>query len=337
MTDFVNILNNQLHLTSDEINQQYPFDIALARNANLIYFDSVTNRFANDAPNGGVYQQKSVTTSGSINEFDLSFGGNYNDKLYFGATIGIPSIRYFENTQYQEFKERASIRYFQSLTYNQSIETHGTGINLKVGVIYRPANWVRIGVSIHTPTYYGNMRDSWSSDMSASFDSLNSTPQSSPLGYYDYQMVTPFRAIGSLAFIVGQYGLISAEYEYANYDQARFYSTESQAFNDVNDDIKANYKAPLNIRFGTEWKIQDFRLRGGFGYYGEPYQSGINTGKKLVASGGLGYRGKHFFTDISYVWTQTKQEYYFYDKTLVNPSYNTLSSNTVIATFGFRF
>ena len=337
MTDFVNILNNQLHLTSDEINQQYPFDIALARNANLIYFDSVTNRFANDAPNGGVYQQKSVTTSGSINEFDLSFGGNYNDKLYFGATIGIPSIRYFENTQYQEFKERASIRYFQSLTYNQSIETHGTGINLKVGVIYRPANWVRIGVSIHTPTYYGNMRDSWSSDMSASFDSLNSTPQSSPLGYYDYQMVTPFRAIGSLAFIVGQYGLISAEYEYANYDQARFYSTESQAFNDVNDDIKANYKAPLNIRFGTEWKIQDFRLRGGFGYYGEPYQSGINSGKKLIASGGLGYRGKHFFTDIAYVWTQTKQEYYFYDKTLVNPSYNTLSSNTVIATFGFRF
>ena len=338
MTDWVNILNSQF-LSPNDIDNKYQFDIALATNANLIYLDDTLNRkYANDAPNGGVYQQKTVTTSGSINEFDFSFGTNYNDKLYFGATIGIPTIRYYEDSQYEEFKERASIPYFKSLSYVQSLETHGTGINFKVGIIYRPANWVRIGASIHTPTYYGNMRDNWSSDMIASFDSLASTPQYSPLGSFNYQMVTPFRAIGSLAFIIGQYGLISAEYEYVNYNQARFYSTEGSAtFSDVNDTIKANYKTALNIRFGTEWKIQDFRLRGGFGYYGEPYQSGINTGEKFVASGGFGYRGKHFFADITYVWSQTKQEYYFYNKTLVNPSYNTLTSNSILTTFGFRF
>jgi hypothetical protein len=181
------------------------------------------------------------------------------------------------------------------------------------------------------------MRDKWSSDMFASFDSLASTPQYSPLGYFNYEMVTPFRAIGSLAFIVGQYGLISAEYEYVNYNQARFYSTDASTFSDVNDTIKAIYKTPLNIRFGTEWKIQDFRLRGGFGYYGGPYQSSINTGEKFVASGGFGYRGKHFFVDVTYIWSQTKEEYYLYDRTLVNPSYNTLSSNTILTTFGFRF
>jgi len=111
----------------------------------------------------------------------------------------------------------------------------------------------------------------------------------------------------------------------------------SSVFQDVNDEIKANYKTPLNIRFGTEWKIQDFRVRGGFGYYGTPYQPGINTGERYVASGGIGYRGKHFFADLTYVWSQTKQEYYFYDITLVNPSYNTLSSNTILTTFGIRF
>jgi hypothetical protein len=338
MTDYTNTLNNQPYLTFDDISRKYPFDIALATNADLIYFDTISNKYECDAPNGGVYQQKSVTTSGSINEFDFSFGTNYNDKLYFGATIGIPTIRYFEESRYEEFKQRASIPYFESLIYDQYLETHGTGINFKVGVIYRPANWIRIGASIHTPTYYGFMRDYWSSAMFATFNSFQSTPQYSPDGYFDYQMVTPFRAMGSLAFIISQYGLISAEYEYVNYNQARFSSTEgSSVFADVNDKIIAGYKTPLNIRFGTEWKIQDFRLRGGFGYYGTPYQSGINTGEKFVASGGFGYRGKHFFTDIAYVWSQTKQEYYFYDRTLVNPSFNTLHTNNIVTTFGIRF
>jgi hypothetical protein len=338
MTEWVNILNNQF-LSPIDVDQKYPFDIALATNANLIYLDdSINRKYANDAPNGGVYQQKSITTSGSINEFNLSFGANYDDKLYFGATVGIPTIRYFEESRYQEFKQRSTIPYFESLTYDQYLETHGTGINFKVGIIYRPANWIRIGASIHTPTSSGNMRDSWNSNMFATFDSLQSTPQYSPDGYFDYQMVTPFRAIGSLAFIIGQYGLISAEYEYVNYNQARFYSSEGEyVFSDVNDDIKASYKTPLNIRFGTEWKIQDFRVRGGFGYYGTPYQSKINTGEKFVASGGFGYRGKHFFADLTYVWSQTKQDYYFYDRTLVNPSYNTLSSNIILTTFGLRF
>jgi hypothetical protein len=338
MTDWVNILNNQF-LSPDDINQKYPFDIALATNANLIYLDDTLNRkYANDATNGGVYQQKYVTTWGSINEFDFSFGANFADKLYFGATIGIPTIRYYEESQYEEFDNGDTIPYFKYLSYYQSLETHGTGINFKAGVIYRPANWIRIGASIHTPTYYGNMKDNWSSDMFASFDSLASTPQYSPLGYYEYHMATPFRAIGSLAFIIGQYGLVSAEYEYVNYDQTRFSSWEGEStFSDLNDEIKASYKAPLNIRFGTEWKIRDFRLRGGFGYYGTPYQSGINTGERYVASGGIGYRGKHFFADLTYVWSQTKQEYYFYDRNLVNPSYNTLSTNTILTTFGVRF
>jgi hypothetical protein len=338
MTDYVNTLNNQPTLTFGQIDQKYPFDIALATNANLIYFDSASNKYACDAPHGGVYQQKTVITSGSINEFDMSFGANYNDKLYFGATIGIPTVRYFEESRYEEFDNKDTIPYFRSLAYGQYLETHGTGINFKAGIIYRPADWIRFGASIHTPTFYGFMKDKWSSYMTASFDSLESSPQYSPIGYYDYHMTTPFRAIGSIAFIIGQYGLVSAEYEYVNYNQARFSSTSGESvFSDVNNEIKANYRAPVNIRCGTEWKIQDFRIRGGFGYYGDPYQYGNSTGQKYVASGGLGYRGKHFFADITYAWSVTKQEYYFYDSSIVGPSYNKLYSNNILTTFGFRF
>jgi hypothetical protein len=339
MTDWVNILNSQ-YLTESNIDQKYPFDIALATNANLIYLSDSANRiYANDAPNGGVYQQKTVYTYGSMNEFDISFGTNYDDKLYIGATIGIPFLRYFENNEYQEVKIDESIPYFRTLSYNQSLETHGTGINFKVGVIYRPANWVRIGAAIHTPTYYGFMRDAWSSSMFATYDSvLVNNSQYSPIGNYDYHMTTPFRAIGSIAFLIGQFGVVSGEYEYVNYNQARFSSMDAYEFDDVNTEIKSSYTAPVNIRCGTEWRIQDFRIRGGFAYSGVPYQnSNINNGKKYTASGGVGYRGRLFFVDLTYVWSQTDQEYYFYDSNLVNPVYNTITSSTILTTLGIRF
>ena len=102
MADWVNILNSQSpHLTLNDIDQKYPFDIALATNTNLIYeYDPVNRLYGNDVINGGVYQKKKVYTYGSINEFDISLGTNYNDVLYIGATIGIPFIRYYENNQY---------------------------------------------------------------------------------------------------------------------------------------------------------------------------------------------------------------------------------------------
>jgi hypothetical protein len=346
LMDFTDVLNN----TPGADPSQYPFDAGLAYNTNLIYYDSASNAFHSDFGDANpatrlIGQTKYVTTHGSINEFDLSFATNFEDKLYIGATIGIPFIRYFETSEYQEFRKDTSIHYFRSMTYDQYVETHGTGVNLKVGVIYKPADWVRIGAAIHTPTFYGNMRDNWNSSMTSvlnyTTNSNNSatdevTYQESPLGTYDYQMTTPFRAIGSLAFIIGSYGLITGEYEYVNYDQARFYNSSS-SYSDLNDQIKSTYTSPVIVRAGTEWRIMNFRIRGGFDYYGSPYSSGNLTGKKYQVSGGIGYRGQHFFCDLAYIWSQVKDDYYLYDPALVNPSQNTYTQNSVVATFGVRF
>jgi hypothetical protein len=337
LTQYVNILNTSSGgLTPQMVNDQYPFDIALALNTNLIYLkDTLNSIYANDAPNGGVIQSKLIRTEGSINEFDFAFGANFNDRLYIGATIGIPVIRYYEHSQYREIKTDTTIPYFKSMTFNQELETHGTGINLKIGLIYRPGDWIRIGAAIHTPTYYGNMRDSWNSDMTGEL-TFGTQTASSPLGSFDYQLTTPFRAIGSIAFIIGKFGLVSGEYEYVNYSQSSFAATNT-SFSDVNTDIKNKYKSPLNLRFGTEWRIQNFLVRGGFGYYGSPYQSGINSSEMVVASLGWGYRVKHFFLDMTYRWTQSKEDYYFYDPTMVNPSLNRYTSSALTTTVGFRF
>jgi hypothetical protein len=349
LSSYTNILNSiPGGIDYNQVFDAYPFDIGLAHGTDLIYlYDSINNIYKSDFDDAlpgsrAVTQSKSVKSNGSINEFEISFGANLQDKLYFGATIGIPFIRYHEESTYKESWYANSDNYFNSMVYDQELETRGTGVNLKIGMIYRPANWVRLGVAIHTPTYYGNMHDRWNSRMTSNvgYDATGNTSyyEESPLGTYDYQMTTPFRAIGSVAFIVGTYGLVSAEYEYVNYDQARFNEQDdSDGYRDLNDEIKVAFDSPVNLRAGTEWRISDFRVRGGVGYYGSPYNNSGSLGEKILVSGGVGYRGKHLFLDLGYVWSQMKDDYYLYDPALVNASHNTYTDNSVVATVGVRF
>ncbi|MBL7110709.1 MAG: hypothetical protein ISS19_02065 [Bacteroidales bacterium] len=336
LTSFTNILNTPPVLNPSDVRYNYPFDIGLAYDCGLIFYDTIQNKYLSDMPYGGVFQDKAISTWGSINEFDISLGGNINDRLYFGLTIGIPSIRYFYQSSYREEDTGDSIPYFQSLRYDYNYETHGTGVNFKAGLIYRPADWIRIGGAIHTPTWYPNMYDYYASSMSAVYDSvLNYPPQNSPSGAYDYQMMTPFRAIGSLAFFIGQHGFISGEYEFVNYNQAR-YRAPGDSFTDVNSVISADYKAPLNFRVGTEWRIAMFRIRGGFGYNGAPDKTG-NIGDRYTISGGFGVYIKRFFGDFAYQWSRSEANFYLYDPALVTPASITIQTHSATATFGFRF
>ncbi|MBE0648989.1 MAG: hypothetical protein IH596_14555 [Bacteroidales bacterium] len=336
LTSFTNVLNTPPILNPNDVRYNYEFDIGLAYDCGLIYYDSAQNKYLSDMPNGGVFQDKAINTWGSINEFELALGGNINDKLYFGLTVGIPSIRFFYQSRYWEEDTGDSIPYFKSLQYDYIYETHGTGVNFKLGLIYRPAPWIRIGGAIHTPTWYPTMYDYYSSQMTAVYDSvLNNTTQISPSGTFEYQMMTPFRAIGSLAFFIGKHGFISGEYEYANYGQARFRAPRD-SFSDVNFDISNNYTAPINVRVGTEWRISMFRIRGGFGYYGSPDRTG-NVSERYTVSGGFGVYVKSFFADFAYQWSKSEANYYMYDPALVNPAAIALQTNVVNATFGFKF
>lgn len=336
MQSYANTLNSE-QTPERYIQDDFPFDIALAYGTNLVYHDSATNKYYCDAMYGGVIQKKRINTYGSMNELDFSIGANFSDKLFVGMTFGVPSINYYENSVYTETRTKDTIPNFISLNYHYNLQTRGTGINFKMGLIYKPADWMRIGASIHTPTWFPSMRDQWSSSMESTFTntSWNAT-QYSPLGSFDYQLTTPFRAMGSVAFIIGQYGLVSADYEYINYGQAFFNST-SDNFRTVNDQIKTDYKSWGNIRVGTEWRMSNFRIRGGFGYFSNPYTGGTNNNERFQVSGGLGYRAQHFFADVTYVWSKMNQDYYLYDASMVNPAAISYYTNTVSATIGVRF
>lgn len=313
----------------------------LAYRADLIYYDSTDGLYHNDMPHGGIDQMKSVTTEGYMNEIVLSAGANYNDKIYVGLTLGIPYFNYYESSTYTETDIEHRNEFFKSFTLREELETSGTGINAKLGVIARPVNWFRIGVAYHTPTFYTSIKDTWSSTIDSYFDKeISDKHVSSRIGQYEYDLTTPSKLIGSVAFLFGNMGSISADYQFVDYGNARFRPTAD--FMDVNNDIGYSYKSQNIIRIGGEYRYGAFNFRGGFGYADSPYDHKINDGAKISYSAGIGFRDQYYFIDFAWVHSQQTQDYYPY--TLMNTtdyavtkSVNDISSETFLLTFGFKF
>jgi hypothetical protein len=327
--------NNGEPLSADELDQ---FGSQLAYNTDVLVYDSSANEYWVDAPNGGILQRKISETWGTINEMVLSAGANFGDKLFLGATVGFPYIRYEEDSRLTETDSKGDISYFKSFTKHDNLVTRGSGINAKIGMIYRPVDFLRIGFAVHTPTSFNEMEDEWYSTVESEFDNGQSYSKTSQTGRFNYKISTPLRLMGNIGLIIGQNGLISADYEYLDYSTARLRSS-SYGFYDENDIIRTNLAPAHNVRLGAEWKYQILSLRGGFGYYGSPYVKNLNVndGSKKTISCGIGVHEQGYFVDLAYVHSWMSDDYYLYDASLVPAASTTLQQNYFAVTLGFRY
>jgi hypothetical protein len=316
-------------------NQLNPFDTELAFNTYLLDTVGFENNYI-QAHYGGAKQRKTMTTSGGINEMVLSLGGNYNDKLYVGATIGVPFIKYEEISSYQEIDSRDTLANFKSLTINDELNTYGTGINFKLGLIYRITDWVRISGAFHTPTFF-SLTDEWQRSMSSDLEGMGKYNDKSPRGRYEYSLMTPMRVIGGLAFVIAQHGTISAEYELVDYSESRLSEKSiSGSFFDQNQAIREKYTAAGNLRVGAEYVIMPFSIRAGYALYGNPFKNGLNDETEQLISGGIGIREKNYFVDFSYVNSSINSDYYLYPNVVEAASTST-TKHMFLCTVGFKF
>ncbi|MFH1322116.1 MAG: hypothetical protein ABII90_15880 [Bacteroidota bacterium] len=337
-------LQNIQGANSSDIFSNDPFGSGLAWDTYLINTDSIdTTTYVSMIPHAGAYQRKIITTRGRMSEMVFSFGSNYNNRLYIGGTLGFPQIRYKEESTYEEIDSEDTIPYFNSFALEEYVSTTGSGINFKFGMIFRATDWFRIGGAVHTPTFF-KLSDEYGSEISSNFDSVSifSYPEEksynsiSPDGHYDYQLTTPLKLLGNIAFIIGKQGLISADYEFIDYSSSRLRATGNN-FPNKNDAIQEKYTSASNIRVGTEWRFPPFSFRGGYAMYGSPFKKGINDGSRTSYTVGFGIRQEGFFIDFAYVFTQKSEDYYLYDHQLIEPANNEMESHNFLATLGFRF
>ena len=122
---------------------------------------------------GNAYYE--VDERGHADEYNIAFGGNIGNKVYFGLDFGILDLDYRSFQSYEEDLDYAYIMVddvdlFESEISNHNtradwnlynyLHTEGTGVNFKLGLIWKPTQALRFGAAFHTPTYY-DMRDTY--------------------------------------------------------------------------------------------------------------------------------------------------------------------------------
>ena len=306
----------------------------------------------------GLIQENTIISNGGVT--DLALGGaiNLRDKLFFGGTLTLPILNYNSTSTFKESDATGNttnnFKYFTSAETN---ETKGIGINAKLGVIYKPVEYVRLGLAFHSPTLYDltyTYTDEINTDLEGyggagtkrqrSLDLNNNQP-----GKLQYNLTTPWKIIGSASYVfreventTRQRAFITADVEYVNYKSTSFKvidekdQTTKDYFTELNGVIKELYKGAFNARIGGELKYNTVMFRLGGAYYGNPYKT--DKADKIKLSGGLGYRDKGFFADITYVYAMNKDVNYPY-RLQDKPNDAALIKNNagnIVATIGFK-
>ena len=310
-----------------------PFTTGLAWETFLL--DTLDGQFLVDMVSGGVYQRRETTTSGSIREMSVTLGYNYGDRLYLGAAFGFPRVRFERNFIYIEEEDPLNPnQFFNSLELTDRLNTSGTGFNLKLGVIYRATDMIRLGAAMHTPTFY-ELNDDFSRTLRSNL-SFGSYTGDSPEGEFDYELNTPLRLIGSLGLVFGTRGILSIDYEYADFRQMRLRSN-TYMFRAENSVIRNNFDIQHNIRLGGEIRLDPVILRAGYIYNSSPYRGGVNDAVTNTVSAGLGFRDRNFFVDLAFFRSWYSELYYPYSSELTNPVFFDYSRSSLVTTIGLRF
>ncbi|TFV92382.1 long-chain fatty acid transporter [Algoriphagus kandeliae] len=290
--------------------------ITVDENGNTIINPDTYDSFVLGFP----FQDENVYQEGSSNQITFSYGANFQHKLFVGGSLGIRSLSYFSQKEYNE--EFIDEPLFTS-SLRENLFINGTGVNLNIGIIYKPIDYVNLGFNFQTPTWYA-LSEEYDSNITAEYNNYYYEPEDITLGtqqaYSDlfvnnFQLNSPLRIGGGGTVFLGKNGFISADIDWVDYSAARINSNNFNEGPD-NEAIQSLYTSTINYRFGAEGRINMFYIRAGYAYYGDPFVSNSIDRSTTQLSGGVGVRVKNFNIDFALVnqkFNSVYQSYQYLD------------------------
>lgn len=321
-------------------------------------------------------QNGDLDMSGHKSKINLAFGANYSNKIYIGGSLGLTSLKYRKNNYFEELngytKSIDEIAQFNPNTsivdpndpdydfveasydlyddFEQRVE--GSGIDVKLGIIYKPAPDWNLGLTLSSPTWMTIQEDGYDGREVFYYDSeTDPEPFQSFEGYgdefsYEYNIISPFKAGVGVSKLFSQ-GLLSADIEFIDYSKTKFRTLEglrnAQLESTNNSAIQDKYKGALNFRLGGEYKFDPvFSGRAGFNYYGNPYKNADQD--HFLFSAGLGAKlNSAIYLDLAV--THNLYNYSIHPYTIDEGYWNTLSPvvdvnnnrTNVVLTLGAKF
>lgn len=308
-------------------------------------------------------QSELVERKGGNYALNFAWGGNYGDQVYFGAGLAYKNIDYEQNRSFEENSYQSGKGIPDDLVrrirFDDSEKVQGKGVDFTGGLIIRPVDFITLGVSYTSPTFYSlerefeyRLRTDYGAnvfyyDENSGTDSLffelggydtRADSLAPPLFAGSYNLKTDSRLTVGASFFVGKHGFISGEAEFVDYRSMKIKSDDVVADGADNEVIRAVYKSVANYRLGAEYRLENFRFRMGYAFYADPYRSaGIDVTQKFLTFG-AGFRSEDFFADLAVVNQSSNELYAPYSTSANQPEVNVDSNRaTVSATIGFNF
>lgn len=270
-----------------------------------------------------------VQEKGGIDEYDISFGGNVENVVYWGITVGITDLNYTRTAYYSESMADARICNVQNGgaptangsagfdLYNRKY-INGTGANIKLGVIVKPINELRIGLAVHTPTWYSfNQGFDGNTDYAYTNYALpdgpdnpltnmvaGKDPETTDNGYRNWHFSSPWKMMVGVAGVIGNRAIVSLDYQYEGFNSMRMstpawqddygYVSDFQPNHMLNSDIKNYFQSTNTIRLGLEYRLTpQLSVRAGYNYATTNVKKAASNGSIVIGTAG---------TDASYTF-----------------------------------
>lgn len=272
-----------------------------------------------------------VREKGSIDEYNFNIGGNIYDVFYWGIGLTVTDFSYDLQSGYGESLTNGYLPGDEGVVVapnasgwylmQNMLHTNGSGVKANLGVIMRATNNFRLGFAFHTPNYY-KMTDTYIASVKYDFNqngtSYNDLAET-PNGSYSYEFQSPWRMIASAAYVFGQGGILSFDYEYTASSGMSFddpYSVDM--FYNTNREISEMLSPVHTFKIGGELRITpQFSVRLGYAYQTSPVKSEYRSGREIPTVGtstiftldretnyftvGLGYRFSNVYVDLAYM------------------------------------
>lgn len=287
-----------------------------------------------------------IITEGGISQTSISYGANFDNKLFIGAGLGLQSVNFFQNRIFgEEFRDSEGVR---SLIYSIEDNTriNGFGANINLGIIYKPIETVNLGVNFKSPTWHRLNKEVDANIIGEFFDldgQLEFTERElSNVELSTANLSTPLLLSAGGTFFFNKNGFITADIDYIDYSQNRINSRDFDSTLE-NNDISTLLGNTFNYRIGGEYRFDIWRLRAGYAYYGDPTRDQRFDRSLKQISGGLGVKMNKLYVDFALINSISENPYFSYS--LFNASGNNIGPLSIIRknmtqgllTIGFNF
>lgn len=314
--------------------------------------DDDNDSYSSNSVGGNYYQENIIESIGYNGKVSFNASTVYNDKLLLGINLNSHFTDYRQSTEFFERNDNDNANGIQNATFFNDIYTYGSGFSFQFGTIYKVTEDFRLGFSYESPTWY-RLNDQMNQKLLTSGlnfidyeavgidnypvkngQSSTSSDSNITIFYEPYNLQTPGKWTGSLAYVFGKVGLISFDYARKDYSTTIF--SPKQDFTGANKQMTHILDVSNEFRVGGEYKIKNLSLRGGYRFEGSPYKDKTTMGDLNTFSGGLGYNFGVFKLDLAYSNTQRDSAEGFFTQGFTDGARINTKNNNVSMTLLFE-